>query len=137
MDGFERGEAGGLRVQRGNDPTWDGALKGFAVGGGTLLTLYTYSWKHEGEAPTVSGGVGGLAAAAGLMGGIGALIGIAVDAHYSDGAADGGARGTQAPVVEEARGGCPIDLVVTITQGAGPSCACHRQGNGTCGSSPS
>ena len=34
MGAPERSGAGGLRVQRGNDPIWDGALKGFAVGAG-------------------------------------------------------------------------------------------------------
>ena len=49
----ERSEAARFRVQRGNDPVWDGALKGFAVGAGPFLAVYAYAWKHEGEAPTV------------------------------------------------------------------------------------
>lgn len=83
MGAPERSEAGGFRVQRGNDPIWDGALKGFAVGAGPLLAVYAYAWKHEGEAPTVKGGPAALAAAVGLFGGIGALIGVGVDRRHS------------------------------------------------------
>ncbi len=73
---------GGFRAQRGNDPVWDGALKGFAVGSGALLALYAYAWKHEGEPPTVTS-PGGLVGAVGVLGGIGALIGVAVDHRQS------------------------------------------------------
>ena len=63
----ERSEAGGFRVQRGNDPIWDGALKGFAVGAAPLLAVYAYAWKHEGEAPTVKGGPAALAGGGGSV----------------------------------------------------------------------
>lgn len=103
---LEQGEAGSLRAQRGNDPIWDGALKGFAVGGGTLLALYAYSWKHEGEAPTVTGG---LATAVGVIGGVGALIGIAVDAHHSTELRIG-ERAVLRPLLSRSGGGAALSV---------------------------